>query len=715
MEGFELLLLIFVLLLVLFILFIKTNNKVESHKQIDFSNMNDPEVRAYLIKLFQNINFSYLISNYFKDLENDLSMSLDDVISLKDDFLHFISLNNIKFGEDISQYNYHTISKAFIKISNHEPNEHVCVLDFRDPFNIISRYEHVNNRYYLKRRVASNSFKDFFSILKKRQSFIEEHFDVSLCELVLFYELFVKALYDMMTRRDSNYVLFLDDFSELDIEIIKKIIHLLSNENGVRLYIIEEYIVATDFAFFIDNFYELIEEKLNNTTVVEKIRKDRGFLFEKLVFNSLKSKVDVSAKNLVLDGMEFDLLFINDDIIGVLEIKSLLYSSQNFEKKETRNNLKKSVKKAIEQLYKRVNLLLDNDKIIIDNKDFVLSKYKILPLIIVSDDLYEISHFTCDEALDNNFKFNPLVLSYDDFIGMMRLTDNVKQLLEYLFKRTSEKQVRKIINDELTVYYMRKYSINIDSITLRNLIFFENLLIVLIYFKLKNIYLIILLLIIKIILDKILVFKPLQFKVTNWKKYYSKKPLKIVEKKRLNNINYILKVLKENNFKGGKVLEYGGGNSSVAEAISKNYNIDKFTIVDSNEYGIELLDNKNIKNLNKKCESIFDYNDKIEYDLIYSVGLIEHFQGKELEKCIKRHFKYAKNNSLVLFTFPVPKMKYKVIRFIYEIFNKWQYTDEVPLKKVYVEYLLKKHGKILYSEVNKGLILPQAIILVKKG
>ena len=242
-----------------------------------------------------------------------------------------------------------------------------------------------------------------------------------------------------------------------------------------------------------------------------------------------------------------------------------------------------------------------------------------------------------------------------------------------------------------------------------------NLLIVLIYFKLKNIYLIILLLIIKIILDKILVFKPLQFKVTNWKKYYSKKPLKIVEKKRLNNINYILKVLKENNFKGGKVLEYGGGNSSVAEAISKNYNIDKFTIVDSNEYGIELLDNKNIKNLNKKCESIFDYNDKIEYDLIYSVGLIEHFQGKELEKCIKRHFKYAKNNSLVLFTFPVPKMKYKVIRFIYEIFNKWQYTDEVPLKKVYVEFLLKKHGKILYSEVNKGLILPQAIILVKKG
>jgi len=222
-----------------------------------------------------------------------------------------------------------------------------------------------------------------------------------------------------------------------------------------------------------------------------------------------------------------------------------------------------------------------------------------------------------------------------------------------------------------------------------------NFILTLFYLNIENIYVVILLALFKLFLDKIIVFKKLEFKVTDWREYYSKKPLKIVSKKRENNINYILNILEENNFNGRNFLEYGGGNSSVAEAISKKYKVDKFTIVDNNQYGIDLLDNRDIKNLNKQCLSIFDFKDKEIYDLIYSVGLIEHFQGKDFENCVLEHFKYAKKGGYILYTFPVPVFRYKVIRTIYEIFNKWQYTDEIPLNSKTVENVVKKHNGIL--------------------
>ena len=220
--------------------------------------------------------------------------------------------------------------------------------------------------------------------------------------------------------------------------------------------------------------------------------------------------------------------------------------------------------------------------------------------------------------------------------------------------------------------------------------------------------------IIKLILDKILVFKTLDFKVTNWKEYYEKKPLKIIDKKRKNNIKYIVNVLRTNKFNGGVILEYGGGNSFVAEAISNNFNINKFVIVDSNEYGIKLLDKRNISNLEKHCDSIFDYADKENYDLVYSIGLIEHFQGDYLIKCIDKHFEMCKKGGWVLLTFPVNCFRYRVIRMVLEIFNMWQYTDEVPLKKDYIEKIISENGSVMHSSINKKLILPQAIILIKR-
>lgn len=255
----------------------------------------------------------------------------------------------------------------------------------------------------------------------------------------------------------------------------------------------------------------------------------------------------------------------------------------------------------------------------------------------------------------------------------------------------------------LLIYVLRYILVNIFIC----LIFF-------LFYK-KGLYFLLLLSFVKLLVDIFFVFKKLVFKQTDWKKYYSKKPIKIIIKKRNNNICFILNVLKSNSFFGGNVLEYGGGNSMVAEAISNSFDVRKFTIVDSNKYGIELLKNRNIDNLNARCESIFEYKDEKIYDLIYSIGLIEHFQENNLIKCIKEHFRYVKDGGYVLITFPVKCFRYMFIRAVMEVFNLWRYTDEVPLNNKKIGDILKDYGDVIVNEVNSKLILPQAFILVKKG
>lgn len=245
-----------------------------------------------------------------------------------------------------------------------------------------------------------------------------------------------------------------------------------------------------------------------------------------------------------------------------------------------------------------------------------------------------------------------------------------------------------------------------------------NIVLIVLYLLLKRYFecyiIVLILLILKSFLDIKYVFKEIKFEVTNWEKYYSKKVLKIIEKKRKININYIVSILKEYNFNGRNVVEYGGGNSKVAEVISKEFNIKKFSIVDSNKYGIKLLDKRDIDFLDKNCISIFDFKSKSDYDLAYSVGLIEHFQNEDLIKCIDSHFKYVKKNKYVLFTFPVPSFRYKIVRLVYEIFNIWEFTDEVPLDPEYVKEIISKNNEVIHCSINTKLILPQAIVLAKR-
>ncbi len=201
---------------------------------------------------------------------------------------------------------------------------------------------------------------------------------------------------------------------------------------------------------------------------------------------------------------------------------------------------------------------------------------------------------------------------------------------------------------------------------------------------------------------------------TNWDLYYKKNPPKIILKGRKIHEDLLVNTLGEREFKSA--LEFGGANSKIAERFSSEYQIRRFLIVDNNKYGLELTKkNVKIENLETKLSNIFSLNITKKFDLVYSIGLIEHFNIKGTKKAILKHIEATKKGGYILLSFPTPTLQYKLVRFLLELIGLWEFADERPLKIDEVLKTLKKFSSIEKVRINRKLLATQAIVLAKKN
>lgn len=203
---------------------------------------------------------------------------------------------------------------------------------------------------------------------------------------------------------------------------------------------------------------------------------------------------------------------------------------------------------------------------------------------------------------------------------------------------------------------------------------------------------------------------------TDWTNYYQKKRSvfsTITQRYTLNKIQtYIQKFHKQGDL---LILECGGGNSCFAKQLCDALNIAAYHIIDNNELGISLFEKMDLN-----TKSIIGYKEYLsekllgKYDFVYSIGVIEHFRGKDIEKVIQNHFKCCKKGGFVLISFPTPTLKYRIIRKIMEILHIWQFKDEKPLLFEDVKDHFEIYGNIISVELNKKLPLSQLLVLAKK-
>lgn len=208
------------------------------------------------------------------------------------------------------------------------------------------------------------------------------------------------------------------------------------------------------------------------------------------------------------------------------------------------------------------------------------------------------------------------------------------------------------------------------------------------------------------------------FRATDWDSYY-KKPAKSASVTRKISERKIIAHLKAlyNRDDAPHICEIGGANSCFYEAIIEAFPNCSYTVLDNNEYGLELFRKKSAAHSRTAAMNIdatLDFELDEKADLVFSVGLIEHFTPDVTAKVIAAHYRCLKDDGHVLITFPTPTWLYRLTRGMIERLGKWEFHDERPLVMTEVLQEMKKHGEVLSTEINWPIILTQGIITSNK-
>ena len=67
-------------------------------------------------------------------------------------------------------------------------------------------------------------------------------------------------------------------------------------------------------------------------------------------------------------------------------------------------------------------------------------------------------------------------------------------------------------------------------------------------------------------------------------------------------------------------------------------------------------------------------------DLVFSVGLIEHFDAAGTARALHTHLQATRPGGVCLLSYPTPTLLYRVARRIAELTGQWRFHDERPLR-----------------------------------
>jgi SAM-dependent methyltransferase len=204
---------------------------------------------------------------------------------------------------------------------------------------------------------------------------------------------------------------------------------------------------------------------------------------------------------------------------------------------------------------------------------------------------------------------------------------------------------------------------------------------------------------------------------TDWDRYYEK-PYKTASFSRPITIKHVLGYLKKYAPKDRPftITEFGGGNSCFYETFANELKPQTYYIVDNNQTGLDAFrsrigEREDTVLLNR---DIMDCKADWQSDVVYSVGLIEHFLAPDTRKAVLAHLQVLKPGGLLILGFPTPTFLYRITRKMAEILGLWIFHDERPLKREEVLETVKPYGSVLESDILWPIFLTQAFIVLKK-
>lgn len=205
---------------------------------------------------------------------------------------------------------------------------------------------------------------------------------------------------------------------------------------------------------------------------------------------------------------------------------------------------------------------------------------------------------------------------------------------------------------------------------------------------------------------------------TDWSQYYKSTSLLSRVTRKITASLIIRSIRKTKlDFENSDVVEFGGGNSCIYPKFKKKLGYNSYHVFDNNERGLKLFARKSLEDAkaeNFKRDLLVDGDIGIKYDISISIGLIEHFEKKQTELMMKRHFDVVKDGGFVFVTFPKGTFVYKAIRFVAEQFGAWKFHDERPMDFDEVIAAGSEYGELCHKYTNHWIFLTQGACLFKK-
>jgi SAM-dependent methyltransferase len=167
---------------------------------------------------------------------------------------------------------------------------------------------------------------------------------------------------------------------------------------------------------------------------------------------------------------------------------------------------------------------------------------------------------------------------------------------------------------------------------------------------------------------------------------------------------------------GLSIVEIGGANSCFIDPIRAMVGTRLYDVIDTNEFGLSLLARRSRDTglVGLFRQSVLDLSYQGNADLVFSVGLVEHFTPAETRTAILAHFDVLRPGGILIITFPTPTLLYRVTRRLIEMCGRWKFPDERPLLPGEVLKSIRERGEILYQKTLWPQILTQHLVVARK-
>jgi glycosyltransferase involved in cell wall biosynthesis len=200
-------------------------------------------------------------------------------------------------------------------------------------------------------------------------------------------------------------------------------------------------------------------------------------------------------------------------------------------------------------------------------------------------------------------------------------------------------------------------------------------------------------------------------RATDWDDYYKQVP-KTAQLTRQYTTKILVEALKRYGGQG-KVVEIGGANSCFLDAIVREVRPAEYHVVDSNRYGLSLLDGR--KDVVTHEADVLRLSDLgFLADVVFSIGLIEHFNAEGTRRAIEAHFALLKPGGHAIISYPTPTWLYRAARRATEALGMWKFHDERPLQRPEVAGEVARMGEIRFEKTLWPLVFTQHIMAIRK-